>query len=161
MKYFLKTLSGQADFLARRRIEYQAVLLFRCWTSYRKIKFLSSTVRGRTTKPLLKATRTVIGQRLIYPRKGTPAIESMIVEIAPGGESGWHLHPYPTYVYVLQGTLHVELEGGRRHKIGRGRAALEVTRSWHNAKNRGKRPLKLLMVYAGLRAKSNLNRRKP
>jgi hypothetical protein len=26
MKYFLKTLSGQADFLARRRIEYQAVL---------------------------------------------------------------------------------------------------------------------------------------
>ena len=83
---------------------------------------------------------------------------SMLVEFSPGGESGWHLHPYPAYAYVLQGTLHVELEDGRRHTIRQGRAALEVTNTWHNARNKGRKPLKLLMVYVGLRGKPSLIR---
>jgi quercetin dioxygenase-like cupin family protein len=37
-------------------------------------------------------------------------INSVKTEIQPGKESGRHMHPFPTYVHVLEGTLTVEFE---------------------------------------------------
>jgi quercetin dioxygenase-like cupin family protein len=34
---------------------------------------------------------------------------SVLIEMQPGKESGRHMHPVPTYVHVLEGTLTVEL----------------------------------------------------
>ena len=36
----------------------------------------------------------------------------VLIEIQPGKESGRHMHPVPTYVHVLEGTLTVEFEDG-------------------------------------------------
>lgn len=113
---------------------------------------------GRTATTLLKSSITNTRQKITYPRTNKPQIESMLITIAPGGQSSWHLHPVPTFVYVLQGTVLVQNKGTPSIRYRAGTAFLEATNTWHNAKNHGKRPLKLLLVYAGEQGKPNLIR---
>ena len=55
--------------------------------------------------PVMKGDTTIGGQRILYPKSEKAEMASVIVEIQPGRESGRHLHPFPTYVHVLEGTL--------------------------------------------------------
>ncbi len=73
----------------------------------------------------------------------------MLVEIKPGGQSGRHMHPVSTLVYVMEGTLTVELDDESRHTCQAGPAVLEVINTWHNARNMGRKLLKLLVIYLG------------
>ena len=114
--------------------------------------------QGFKATPILKGSSTVGGQKLEYPKTDKPEITSVLLELEPGGESGRHMHPYPTHVYVLAGTLTVEMEDGSRHEYQTGKGFLETTNTWHNGKNLGETPLKVLVVFVGEEGKPNLVR---
>jgi quercetin dioxygenase-like cupin family protein len=68
------------------------------------------------------------------------------------------MHPVPTYVHVLEGTLTVEFEDGSRQPFKAGSGFLEAVNTWHNVKNLGEVPLKFLVVSTGEEGKPNLIR---
>lgn len=105
----------------------------------------SATVK---VTPLLKTTESWNHNPIAYPT-GKAEITSMLVEIAPGAETGWHLHPVPTFGYLLEGSLEVTLKDGRVKKIQPGEAMVEVMNMLHNGRNVGPIPVKILVFYAG------------
>lgn len=98
--------------------------------------------------PLLKTTSSWDGTPIQYPR-GKAEITGMAIEIAPGGETGWHLHPVPSFAMVLEGELEVQLKDGRTRRVKAGEALAEVINVLHNGRNVGVVPVKLIVFYAG------------
>jgi quercetin dioxygenase-like cupin family protein len=122
--------------------------------------FVTITTAQQAPKvsPVVKATATSSGQKLQYPQTDKPEIESVLIEIAPGGESGRHMHPVPTYVYVVEGTVTVEMDDGSRREYAAGSGFLESMNTWHNGKNLGQAPVKVLVVFVSEEGKKNLIR---
>jgi len=89
--------------------------------------------------------RTVL-QRADEP--GAPNYEAVmaIAEIAPGASSGRHRHPGIELAYILEGSLVVEREGQQPVTLKAG-DALKNEAAVHNAKNIGKKPVRILAVY--------------
>jgi quercetin dioxygenase-like cupin family protein len=98
--------------------------------------------------PLLKTTHTWNGAPIKYP-EGQAEITSLMIEIAPGGETNWHEHPVPSFGVLLEGTLEVSLTDGKKKLIKPGEALAEVIATAHNGRNVGKTPVKLIVFYAG------------
>lgn len=65
---------------------------------------------GFTPRLLLQATQTSTGQDIQYPLSRSQ-VTMLHVEIAPGGQTGRHMHPVPVAVYVLEGSITVATEG--------------------------------------------------
>lgn len=105
----------------------------------------TSDIQVRT---LLKTQSSWDGTMLEYP-KGQAEITGMIVEIAPGAETGWHLHTAPSFGMVLEGELEVQLKDGNTKSLKAGEAIAEVVNTLHNGKNKGITPVKLIVFYAG------------
>jgi len=108
--------------------------------------------------PILQSGTTVGGTAIAYPKTDSAEVTALVLDIAPGGETGRHMHPYPTFVYVLQGAIDVEMDGGMVHSYKAGDSFLEVVNTWHNGTNKGTTPAKVLVVFAGVHVKSNLVR---
>ena len=98
---------------------------------------------------LIKSTTASNGQKLAYLKTDYAEVTAMIVEIAPGRETGWHLHTVPVYAYVISGKLSVEMDGGRRYEFSEGQVILEVMNTPHNGTNIGSVPVKLVVFYSG------------
>jgi quercetin dioxygenase-like cupin family protein len=98
--------------------------------------------------PLLKTQESWDGKAIVYPT-GQAEVTMVLVEIAPGGETGWHLHPVPSFGMVLEGELKVELKSGETLFLKAGDAAAETVNVLHNGHNIGEAPVKLLVFYAG------------
>ena len=111
-----------------------------------------------TVTAVMQGSRTIGGQKIEYPKTDKAEMASVMVEIPPGKESGRHMHPVPTYVHVLEGTLTVEFEDGSRQAFKAGSGFLEAVNTWHNVKNLGEAPLRFLVVFAGEEGKPNLIR---
>jgi quercetin dioxygenase-like cupin family protein len=128
--------------------------------SFIMLGFVTSTTAQQAPKvsPVVKATATASGQKLQYPQTDKPEIESVLIEIAPGGESGRHMHPVPTYVYVLEGTLTIESDHGSPREYAAGSGFLESMNAWHNGKNLGQAPVKALVVFVSEEGKKNFVR---
>ena len=128
--------------------------------SFIMLGFVTSTTAQQAPKvsPVVKATATASGQKLQYPQTDRPEIESVLIEIAPGGESGRHMHPVPTYVYVLEGTLTVEMDKESPREYAAGSGFLESVNTWHNGKNLGQAPVKALVVFVSEEGKKNFIR---
>ena len=128
--------------------------------SFIMLGFVTSTTAQQAPKvsPVVKATATASGQKLQYPQTDKPEIESVLIEIAPGGESGRHMHPVPTYVYVVEGTLTVEMDDGSPREYAAGSGFLESVNTWHNGKNLGQAPVKVLVVFVSEEGKKNFIR---
>ncbi len=113
---------------------------------------------GFRATAVFQGTRTVIGQEIQFPLFRNQ-ITALLVEIAPGGETGRHQHPAPTFVYILEGTVTIAHEGGHPQVVyTAGQAFLESVNTWHNGRNLGTTPLKLLVVFSGEEGKPNLVR---
>ena len=97
---------------------------------------------------VLKTQTSWDGQPLQYPA-GDAEVTGMLIEIAPGGETGWHLHPVPSFGMVVQGELEVSLKDGRKKRLKTGDALAEVVNTAHNGRNVGTEPVKLVVFYAG------------
>lgn len=111
-----------------------------------------------TATPILQSGATIEGASIVYPKTNSAELTAMRLEIGPGGETGRHMHPYPTLVYVLEGTVDVVMEGGLVHRYAAGDSFLMVVNHWTNARNDGTMPAKLLVVFVGVRGKPNLVR---
>ncbi len=111
-----------------------------------------------SSTPILQTSVTNAGGRITYPATDSAEVTALRVDIGPGGETGRHLHLYPAFVYVLEGAVEVEIEGGGSHSYKAGDSFVEAVNAWHNGKNRGSTPVKLLVVFAGVRGKPNLVR---
>lgn len=97
---------------------------------------------------VLKADNSWDGKPIEYP-DGQAEITGLVVEIAPGGETGWHLHPVPSFALVLEGELEVQLKSGAVKRLKPGEALAEVVNTLHNGRNVGAVPVKLVVFYAG------------
>jgi mannose-6-phosphate isomerase-like protein (cupin superfamily) len=71
------------------------------------------------------------------------------ITIAPGGHTGWHTHPGPTFVAMAQGegTLYHGVSGCPTHKYGVGTGFFQPTTEVHNFRNEGSTQLTLLAFY--------------
>jgi quercetin dioxygenase-like cupin family protein len=98
--------------------------------------------------PLLKTASSWDGAPIVYP-EGQAEITGLLVEIAPGGETGWHEHPVPSFGMVLEGTLEVTLKSGRVKRLHAGEALAEVIDTLHNGRSVGAQPVKIVVFYAG------------
>ncbi|MGH7427621.1 MAG: cupin domain-containing protein [Gemmatimonadales bacterium] len=98
------------------------------------------------------------GAPISYPKTDSAEVTALLLEIGPGGETGRHMHPNPTFVYVLEGAIDVEMDGGGVHSYKAGDSFLEVLNTWHNGKNKGTTTAKVLVVFTGVHGKPNLVR---
>ncbi|MBY0429740.1 MAG: cupin domain-containing protein [Rhodospirillales bacterium] len=100
-----------------------------------------------TAKVLLQTTNTGDGFPLVYP-SGAAMITSRLVEIPPGTETGRHRHIVPLFAYMLEGELTVISDTSPPRRFKAGEAFME-TSEWHNGRNEGKKPVRLISVYSG------------
>ncbi len=104
---------------------------------------------GVRAEVLLKATTTSNGQRLQYLKTDKAEVTAMRVTIAPGRETGWHLHVIPVYAYVISGTLTVVMADGKHYDFQEGQVVMEVFNYPHNGINKGDKPVQLIVFYTG------------
>lgn len=98
---------------------------------------------------------TVLDQPLRYPTKGKAQVSSSIIVVEPGQETGWAKNPTPMYVYVLEGALTVEYDGGLVKEYPAGTAFLEAVGTWRNATNSATGPARILVVSMGAKGLKN------
>jgi quercetin dioxygenase-like cupin family protein len=104
--------------------------------------------------PLLSTGKTVVDQQIAYPA-GTAKVTAAIVTIPPGGETGWHLHEVPLYVYVLEGEVTVDYGEKGVKVVKEGESILEAVDWAHNGMNKTDQPLRILAVYIGAEGVDN------
>jgi len=126
----------------------RAAILIAIGLSYPPAAFALDQTRAVTVTELMRTQNTWDGNAIAYPQ-GNPEVTGMLVEIAPGAETGWHAHPVPSFAYVLDGTLEVTLKDGRVKRLQAGEALAEVVDTSHNGRNVGDKPVKLVVFYAG------------
>jgi quercetin dioxygenase-like cupin family protein len=101
--------------------------------------------------PILQTTLNSLGQPIAYPREGTPEVTALLVEMAPGEETGWHRHPVPLLGYLLAGELTVRQITGEKRIVRAGEVSLESVNVIHNGINEGTVPLKMIVFVVGLK----------
>lgn len=98
---------------------------------------------------ILKTQTTWDGTPIAYPA-GQVEVTGMLVEIAVGAQTGWHLHPVPSFAVIVQGELEVHLKNGDVKKLKAGDGLAEVVNTLHNGHNVGTTPVKLFVFYTGV-----------
>jgi quercetin dioxygenase-like cupin family protein len=112
---------------------------------------------GLALKPVLQTTTTISGQPIQFPQ-GEGEFTAVIAEVAPGGQVGRHMHPVPLFVYILEGTLTIDMEAHGTHAFKAGQGFAEIVHSWHNGRNLEDKPVRFLIVFAGRKGTPNLIR---
>jgi quercetin dioxygenase-like cupin family protein len=108
-----------------------------------------------TTEKGVKATNLVTS---LGPFRGMASVPivltGQVIEIDPGGTTGRQRHMVPSYVYVLDGTLTTNSEGGpvgvggvQYHAAGQ--SYMDVPGVWHTYTNSGTTPVKYLLLLIG------------
>lgn len=82
---------------------------------------------------------------LIRETDGAPNFAMREFEVAPGGYTPRHHHPYEHEVYVLQGSGTV-LEGDAEHPLKAGDVVYVAPDEEHQFRNTGSEPLKFLCL---------------
>ena len=101
---------------------------------------------GLTLTPILQTSRTFSGQPIHFPQSDNQLV-AVLAEVAPGGQVGRHLHPHSLFVYILEGTLTIEMEDHGTHSFSAGEGLAEVVNTWHNGRNLGATPVKFLIIF--------------
>src|SRR5579871_4077223 len=104
-------------------------------------------------KEVLKTTVTKEGKAIDFPRTNAQ-VTAVLVEFAPGTIRPRTFHPWPRYVYVIEGTLTVADDDGKNIEYPAG--SLIVTQNgWDIPKNLGTTPVKTLVIDTTEAGKSN------
>jgi len=103
--------------------------------------------RNVSVRKVLTSTTVSDGSRIRYLRADDPEVTVLVVDVPPGGSTGWHSHPVPVYAYMLEGMLAVEMESGRTFEFHKGEAIVEVVNTLHNGYNSGKEKASLVVFY--------------
>jgi len=99
--------------------------------------------------PVLTTSTTPDGKPIVYPQTENPEVRIILVEIPPGKETGWHIHPMPCYGYILSGSVTVTTEDGKSATYTEGQGLAELVNVPHIGKNNGTEPTRILMVVTG------------
>jgi quercetin dioxygenase-like cupin family protein len=82
---------------------------------------------------------------LVDEKQGAPNFAMRQFEVAPGGYTPRHSHPYEHEVFVLEGTG-VVYEGDQEHRLSAGDVVFVVPGEVHQFRNTGDVPLKFLCM---------------
>ncbi len=82
---------------------------------------------------------------LVDEQQGAPNFAMRQFEVAPGGYTPRHSHPYEHEVFVLEGSG-VVYEGDQEHKLSAGDVVFVVPDEVHQFRNTGNVPLKFLCM---------------
>jgi len=105
---------------------------------------------GVTSQMLTRTGVTSNGRKIAYPVTDKAEVTALLVDLAPGAETGWHKHPVPVYAFVLSGNLAIDMEGGSTLLFKAGDAIIEMVDTFHNGKNIGIEPVRLVVFYTGV-----------
>jgi len=102
-------------------------------------------------------TRPLVGSTGVLPRiaASVPIVfTGQVVELAPGGQTGKQRTLVPSYVYVLEGVLTIDTEGGPTgvsgvQYHGTGHSYAPPPGLWFNAMNNGTTPARYLFLLVG------------
>jgi quercetin dioxygenase-like cupin family protein len=97
---------------------------------------------------VLQTSTDSLGRPLVYTSTKKPEATMLFVEIPPGAQTGWHMHPAQGYAYIISGRLAVESRYGT-HIFHAGQGLIESTGIVHNGRNIGKEPVKLVVIFTG------------
>jgi len=107
--------------------------------------YFSTATQQVTSETILETNTTIIDQEIQYPA-GKPYVTSSIVTIPVGAETGFHIHEYPMYAFILEGEVTVDyVEKGIKTYV-KGDSFIEAINYEHNGKNTGTEPAKILVV---------------
>jgi quercetin dioxygenase-like cupin family protein len=104
----------------------------------------SGSVAALADGTLLDTTTNSDGQRITVPTH--PQLRVAVFTDPAGWHSAWHMHRYPRYIYVLEGTLTVEMPDGKQSPVHAGHFSAEMIGIWHRGANLGPGPLKFLVI---------------
>ena len=101
-------------------------------------------------RTVLSTGTTVTGEPIKYPSGAPAQMTALEITLAPGQQTGWHIHPVPIFGYILDGELTVDYgpKGQRVYRKGDGFA--EATNEAHNGRNLTEKPVTILAVFAGM-----------
>ncbi|CAN5631009.1 hypothetical protein BH23BAC1_BH23BAC1_42380 [soil metagenome] len=105
--------------------------------------------KGLLIESILKTDTTSIGQKIVYPHFTNDEVTISKITIPPGQSTGWHMHKFPVFAYVLKGTLTVEIEDGNFKIFQENSSFSEVINTFHNGKNNESEDLILIAFYLG------------
>jgi D-alanyl-D-alanine dipeptidase len=111
--------------------------------------FVVSAGLAQTTEPLFSSSEDTLGHAVTYPDGTAAELTGSLVTMMPGESTGWHLHPVPTFGYVLAGQLTVEYATGETHTFEAGQGLIEGQNIAHNGHNYGDWPLRIVAFHAG------------
>ena len=98
-----------------------------------------------SVQPIARTSTTITGEKIDVP--SNPEVTTSIATFPPGAELPIHKHPYPHYVYVLEGNLTVfNVDTGKSFVAKQGQFVVETNANWHYGKNEGGVPVKLLVI---------------
>ena len=98
-----------------------------------------------TSTRVFSADTTITGQKIKVPN--SPKVVVSLTTFPPGATLRVHKHPYPHYVYVLEGTLTVtNVETGKVFDVPQGKFFAEMTDTWHFGRNKSTTPVKILVI---------------
>jgi len=98
-----------------------------------------------SVQPIARTGTTITGERIEVPPN--PDVVASIATFPPGAELPIHKHPYPHYVYVLEGNLTVfNVDTGKSFEAKQGQFIVETNANRHYGRNEGGVPVKLLVI---------------
>jgi quercetin dioxygenase-like cupin family protein len=98
---------------------------------------------------VVSTATTVTGEPIRCPSGAPARVTAVEITLAPGEQTGWHMHPVPLFGYILEGELTVDYgaKGERTYRTGEG--FMEAMNERHNGRNSGQGPVKILAVVIG------------
>ena len=102
---------------------------------------------------ILKTDTTSIGQKIVYPTFQNNEVSVLKIIIPSGKSTGWHIHNFPVFAYILKGELTIELENNKTILFAENSSFSEVINTLHNGKNNGNEDVILIAFFMGEKGK--------
>ena len=90
---------------------------------------IAGALSANAQQPTIKRTDLVTADH------GTDSGYLWVADIAPGGATGRHTHPTPRFVYVLEGSVVLEVDGKPARTFVAGEGFAEAPGEVHNFRN--------------------------
>jgi quercetin dioxygenase-like cupin family protein len=100
-------------------------------------------------RTVLSTGSTVTDQPIHYPTGAPAHVTAVEITLAPGQQTGWHMHPVPMFGYILDGELTVDYGPKGQRVYRKGDGLMEAVDEPHNGRNLGTEPVKILAVVIG------------
>ena len=113
-------------------------------------KVVTVRVKGKVVKRKVSFTYQTVTPMMTCGTSTACDTAYQQLTIPPGGFTGWHTHPGPTFVAVAQGegTLYHGMSGCPSVKYATGAGFMQPSTEVHNMRNEGSTPLVLWAFYA-------------